>query len=142
MIKKTHLFIVSTSLMFTFFSCEKSNVCEDYLLAEYAVKDSTSGGIAVNYWYYDSYDIKLYGSTCDSEYLAISNYSNLNNSVSVFKVECELQNNDFSILDQQVGTRSVQYKPGYFENDSIFFEISYLNELGEAFFGSCYGKKK
>ena len=67
-------------------------------------------------------------------------YNNFNGTT--FSVDCQINNNSITIIEQNGNDVKVRSSSGYFSNDSIYFDIEYENEFGEPFYGSCFGKKK
>lgn len=124
---------------------EDDNSCQflnEAHLGTYAVEDSITGPPTMD-WNYNAYDIVLVRSNCAPNKLIISNYANKNNDFSgtIFNVECQVDNNTITISPQNVQGKSIRSTSGYFSTDSINFEIEYENELGEVFYGRCYGIK-
>ncbi|RYM34754.1 hypothetical protein ERX46_05105 [Brumimicrobium glaciale] len=142
--KYTQIITLSILLSLSFLSCKKesSNLCHDYLIGEYAVKDSISGGMSPGDYDHKSYDLEILASTCSPNKIRISNYANKNLSGTAFEVVCEVDNNVITVLDQDINNVNVRNSSGFATNDSIFFEISYESSLGEVFYGDCFGRKK
>ena len=157
--KYAQIIILSTILLVSIFSCKKKGctdcnainygieaecrfVNED-LLGTYGVHDSITGPPTME-WYHDSYEVEISRSMCSPNNLTFSNYANKNNNFSgvIYSVDCQITNNIITVTEQDVNGDKVRSSSGYFSNDSIYFDIEYENELGEVFYGKCFGKKK
>ena len=111
-------------------------------LGDYAVIDSTMDWVLE--WWYDEYNISIVRDSCSSMGIKINNYANwittsLDDSVSV---KANIIGDSIFIPYQVVLGYEILETDGYFQEDSIFFQIYYLTpNFGDPYFGYVKGKK-
>ena len=111
-------------------------------LGDYAVIDSTMDWVLE--WWYDEYNISIVRDSCSSMGIKINNYANwittsLDDSVSV---RADIIGDSIFIPYQVVLGYEILETDGYFQEDSIFFQIYYLTpNFGDPYLGYVKGKK-
>jgi len=105
-------------------------------LGDYAVIDSTMDWVFE--WWHDEYNISIVRDSCDSIGLKINNYAN----VSSLDVSADIIGDSILIPYQVVSGYEILETDGYFQEDSIFFQIYYLTpNFGDPYIGFIEGIK-
>ena len=105
-------------------------------LGDYAVKDSIMDWVFE--WWHDEYNINIVRDSCDSMGLKINNYAN----VSSLDVSADIIGDSILIPYQVVSGYEILETDGYFQEDSIFFQIYYLTpNFGDPYIGFVQGIK-
>ena len=105
-------------------------------LGDYAVKDSIMDWVFE--WWHDEYNINIVRDSCDSMGLKINNYAN----VSSLDVSADIIGDSILIPYQVVSGYEILETDGYFQEDSIFFQIYYLTpNFGDPYIGFIQGIK-
>ncbi|MDP6878320.1 MAG: hypothetical protein QGI18_06940 [Candidatus Marinimicrobia bacterium] len=105
-------------------------------LGDYAVIDSTMDWVFE--WWHDEYNISIVRDSCDSMGLKINNYAN----VSSLDVSADIIGDSILIPYQVVSGYEILETDGYFQEDSIFFQIYYLTpNFGDPYIGFIEGIK-
>ena len=105
-------------------------------LGDYAVIDSTMDWVFE--WWHDEYNISIVRDSCDSIGLKINNYAN----VSSLDVSADIIGDSILIPYQVVSGYEILETDGYFQEDSIFFQIYYLTpNFGDPYIGFVEGIK-
>ncbi len=138
--KNVHTTIFLFILLAALLACKKEN---HDVLGVYSVHHAVTGPPSME-WYHRSYDLEISKSGWFSKSFYMYNYANKNSSFNgtKFKVECTISDDAFTILEQEVDGVWVQRTSGHFSNDSLFFDIAYVNTFGEVFFGHCSGARR
>ncbi|MFT5228282.1 MAG: hypothetical protein ACI9EV_001425 [Urechidicola sp.] len=160
--KNARILLLSTIVLISIVSCKKDGctdcnatnfsteadkddgTCEyinEDILGTYAVQDSITGPPTME-WYHSSYDLIILRSVCSPSNLIFSNYANNSFNGFVYGVDCQITNENITIVPQEVNGDNVRSSVGYFSNDSIYFDIEFENEFGEVFYGKCFGVKE
>tara|TARA_Y100000590_G_scaffold205999_1_gene233531 strand:+ start:206 stop:649 length:444 start_codon:yes stop_codon:yes gene_type:complete len=113
-------------------------------LGEYAVTDSIMDFTLD--WNIDNYTILIARDSCDSVGIIISNYSNIINSTGALTVKAKIKGDSIFIPQHIIDNGSDGYNDyievyeskGYFQSDSIYFNLYYMNRY-DPFYGFVKG---
>ena len=111
-------------------------------LGDYAVIDSTMDWVLE--WWYDEYNISIVRDSCSSMGIKINNYANgITTSMDdTISVSADIIGDSIFIPYQLVSGYEILETDGYFQEDSIFFQIYYLTpNFGDPYLGYVKGKK-
>ena len=109
-------------------------------LGEYAVRDSTMDWVFT--WWYDEYNISIVRDSCISIGIKINNYANVSSLDNSFSVSADIIGDSILIPYQTVLGYEILETDGYFQEDSIFFQIYYLTpNFGDPYIGYVEGIK-
>jgi hypothetical protein len=104
------------------------------ILQTYLVSDSVIDPFQT--WHFDSYALEISKNSINPNKITIINYLGNGTEVdglvsgSVITIKQQTANNGLQI----------QQSNGYYSNDSIFIHMSWLEELGDPYYGDCWGK--
>lgn len=109
-------------------SCNKNGCSnKNKIESTYNVTDSTMSPPAIDDWYPNSYQLRIQTCSKNDSYLELINLGN-----NTFAVIGEISGSSFEIPEQDINENYMNFDgSGTIEEDSIFFEFSYLNWFGE-----------
>ena len=93
-------------------------------------------------WWYDEYNISIVRDSCISIGIKINNYANVSSLDNSFSVSADIIGDSILIPYQTVLGYEILETDGYFQEDSIFFQIYYLTpNFGDPYIGYVEGIK-
>jgi hypothetical protein len=115
----------------------------------YVVSDSITGPFQTTF--FNTYEIEIKRGECNATEMVSYNYSDIKNSQNKsISVVCQITGDTLHISNQIIEDPNMDattdyhekfQSKGYFSNDSIYINLTYMDRF-DPYFGMCWGEKK